>query len=68
MERALLALLGASCDLALGAYGTVDGDAIVLEAALERDGALARARARASNPETCARLLAGLLGSHVHAR
>ena len=67
-ERALLALLGASCDVALGAYGTVDGDAIVLEAALERDGALARASARASNPETCAHLVAGLLGSHVHVR
>ena len=66
-ERALLALLGASCDLALGAYGTVDGDAIVLECALERNGKLARAKVRAVDPDECARLAAERLGSPVHA-
>jgi hydroxymethylbilane synthase len=67
-ERALLALLGASCDLALGAYGRIEGDEIVLDAAFEREGGLARATVRAADPEECARLAAALLGSPVHAR
>jgi hydroxymethylbilane synthase len=65
-ERALLALLGASCDLALGAFGRVEGDDVVLDAALARDGALVRATARAAAPEECARLAAKALGTPVH--
>jgi hydroxymethylbilane synthase len=66
-ERALLALLGASCDLALGAFGRVEGDEVLLDAALARDGALVRATARAVAPEECARLAARQLGSPVNA-
>jgi len=66
-ERALLALLGASCELALGALGRVDGSEIVLEAALAADGNVVRAAVRAAEPEECARLAAGRLGSTVHA-
>jgi hydroxymethylbilane synthase len=66
-ERALLALLGASCDLALGALGRVEGDEVVLEAALARDGGLIRAHARAADPAECARLAGEQLGSAVHA-
>jgi hydroxymethylbilane synthase len=66
-ERALLALLGATCDLALGALGRIEGREIVLDAALASDGKLLRATARAATPEECARLAAEQLGSRVHA-
>lgn len=66
-ERSLLALLGASCDLALGALGRVDGEDVVVDAALAKDGDLVRATARAVDPVECARLAAEQLGSAVHA-
>jgi hydroxymethylbilane synthase len=66
-ERGLLALLGASCDLALGAIARVDGDEIVLDAALESDDGLRRVTVRASDADECARLAAEQLGSAVHA-
>src|SRR5712691_5347529 len=66
-ERALLALLGATCDLALGALGRVEGREIVLDAALARDGKLLRATARAGDPDECARVAAEQLGAPVHA-
>lgn len=66
-ERALLALLGASCLLALGALGRIERGETVLDAALAADGRLKRATARASDPNECARLAADQLGSAVHA-
>jgi len=41
-ERAVLAALGGGCQLALGALAVIEGDRIILEAALERDGRLVR--------------------------
>lgn len=66
-ERALLALLGATCDLALGACGHIEGSEIVLDAALASDSKLLRATARGTDPERCARVAAEQLGSPVHA-
>lgn len=66
-ERSLLALLGASCDLALGALGRLEGETIVLDAMLARDGELRRATARGADPQECARLAARQLESRVHA-
>jgi hydroxymethylbilane synthase len=66
-ERALLALLGATCDLALGALGRVERDEIVLDAALASDGRIMRATARGTDPDECVRLAAQQLGTPVHA-
>jgi len=65
-ERSLLALLGASCDLALGALGRAEGDSIVLDAMFAKDGELVRATARAADPDECARLAARQLETRVH--
>jgi hydroxymethylbilane synthase len=66
-ERALLALLGATCELALGALGRIEGDEVVLDAALATDGGLLRASARATDSDECARIAAEKLGNPVHA-
>lgn len=66
-ERALLALMGASCDLALGALATIEDDFIVLDAALASDGGIARATVRARDVDECALLAAEQLRSPVHA-
>ncbi|HVR88028.1 MAG TPA: hydroxymethylbilane synthase [Candidatus Limnocylindria bacterium] len=57
-ERELLRLLGARCDLALGALATADGPGITLEAAF--DGRLARGRG--TDPFALARDVAEQLG------
>jgi hydroxymethylbilane synthase len=53
-ERELLRLLGGSCDLALGALATVNGDEIALDASI--DGR--RARSRGRDPIAVARAVA----------
>ncbi|HET8568922.1 MAG TPA: hydroxymethylbilane synthase [Candidatus Limnocylindria bacterium] len=62
-ERELLRLLGASCELALGALATVDGGAIRLEASL--DGA--RVVVRGATPGAAARAAADALGALTRA-
>jgi len=66
-ERALLALMGASCDLALGALATIENDIIVLDAAFASADGIARATVCARDVEECARLAADKLRSRVHA-
>jgi hydroxymethylbilane synthase len=66
-ERALLARLGATCDLALGALGRIEGGEVVLDAALATEGGLLRATARGTDAEECARVAAERLGGPVHA-
>jgi hydroxymethylbilane synthase len=65
-ERALLSLLGASCELALGALARVDRGLIVLHAAIATD-IVVKASARAREPEEAARLAFEQLGSPVGA-
>jgi hydroxymethylbilane synthase len=65
-ERALLRMLGASCALALGAYGRVVDGVLVLDAALATAEGIARARARGGDPERVASECAEVLGG-VHA-
>ena len=62
-----IALMGASCDLALGALATIEDDLIVLDAAFASDGGIARATVRARDVDECARGAAELLRSAVHA-
>ena len=52
-ERTVLALLGASCALALGTYARCDGDRVILDAALD-DGGLRRAHAEGTDPYSVA--------------
>lgn len=66
-ERALLRLLGASCEIPLGAYGRVEGDLVVLEAALATDTGLRRTRGVARTAAEAARRAAGELGTLTHA-
>jgi len=47
-ERAVLALLGASCALALGTYARCDGDRVILDAAWD-DGGLRRTHAEGTD-------------------
>ena len=60
-ERDLLRRLGASCDLALGALATFDGQIVTLEASLALDRRQARAATSAADPEEAARLAAEAL-------
>lgn len=60
-ERALLAALGASCALALGAYATSSGGRLILDAALA-DGQLRRAHAEGDDPLRVATAAAEALG------
>ncbi|MDE3113048.1 MAG: hydroxymethylbilane synthase [Chloroflexota bacterium] len=66
-ERELLRLLGASCEIPLGTYARVDGDRIVLDAALPRDGRMLRAHASGDDPLALARECAAALEAGVHA-
>lgn len=66
-ERALLRLLGASCEIPLGAYGRVEGDLVVLDAALATDTGVRRTRAVARTAAEAARRAAGELGTLAHA-
>ena len=60
-ERALLAALGASCALALGAYARASGRLLILDAALA-DGELRRAHAEGDDPLRVATAAAEALG------
>lgn len=60
-ERALLAALGASCLLALGAYARGDGDGVILDAALD-EGGIRRAHAEGTDPHSVADEAATALG------
>jgi hydroxymethylbilane synthase len=66
-ERELLRLLGASCDIALGAHGHWDGAELVLDAALAGDHAIQRTTQRGHDPAELARRAAGALGSAARA-
>lgn len=66
-ERALLRLMGASCDLALGCHARWDGRTLVLDAALAEGGTVRRASARGDAPETVAGGVAAALGAVAHA-
>jgi hydroxymethylbilane synthase len=67
-ERALLHALGASCELALGALATLEGELVVLEAALVTDGGIARFRGADRDPLELARRAADELELVTHAR
>jgi len=62
-ERELLRLLGASCEVPLGAFGRCENGDVVLHAALAGDGAVRRAHARGSDPIDVARQVAEALGT-----
>ena len=66
-ERALLSLMGASCDIALGALARVEDGEVVLEAALGGDGGVLRTVTRAADPREAARRAADELGAAVGA-
>ena len=66
-ERELLRLLGASCDIPLGAYGHWDGAELVLDAALATDDGVRRTTHRGSDPRELAELAAQVLGTMTHA-
>lgn len=65
-ERALLRLLGASCEIPLGAYGHVEGGRIALDAALATSGGIRRAQVRARSAAEAAELAAQALGMPAH--
>lgn len=65
-ERALLRLLGASCEIPLGAYGRVERGEIVLDAALATESGVRRASARGPDPDEVARRVADALGAAAH--
>jgi hydroxymethylbilane synthase len=64
-ERETLRLLGASCEIPLGAWGRVVDDVIVLDAALPAGDRVARAHARGRDPLAVARAAADALGGRV---
>lgn len=66
-ERALLRLLGASCEIPLGTWGRAEDGLVVLDAALPTAHAILRAHARGSDPLAVARECADVLGSAVGA-
>jgi hydroxymethylbilane synthase len=53
-ERALLRSLGASCEIALGAYGRREGRAVALDAALATTAGVRHASVRANDPGSAA--------------
>ena len=65
-ERALLRLMGASCEIALGAIGRSENDDVVLDAALAGDAGVRRASARGGDPFDVARRAADVLGTAAH--
>jgi len=64
-EREVLRLLGASCEIPLGAWGRVEDDVVVLDAALPTGDSVARAHARGRDPLGVAREVADALGGRV---
>lgn len=66
-ERALLRLMGASCDIALGCHARWEGRTLVLDGALAEGGTVRRASARGDAPETIAGGVAEALGAVAHA-
>lgn len=61
-ERALLRLLGASCEIPLGTWGRVERGVLVLDAALPSTHTVVRAHARGGDPLAVARECAEVLG------
>ncbi len=66
-ERELLRLLGASCEIPLGAHGHWEGAELVLDAALAGDLAIQRTTQRGHDPFDLARRAADALGSVARA-
>ena len=66
-ERELLRLLGASCDIPLGAHGHWEGDDLVLDAALASDRGIRRTSQRGRDALDLARRAADELGAVAHA-
>jgi hydroxymethylbilane synthase len=62
-ERELLRLLGASCEIPLGALGRNEEGTIRLDAALADDSGVRRASVRGSDPRDVARRVADMLGA-----
>jgi hydroxymethylbilane synthase len=65
-ERELLRLMGASCDIALGAIGRHEDGEVALDAALASDDGIRRATARGPGPLDAARRAADALGATAH--
>lgn len=66
-EREVLRLLGASCDIPLGAYGRWEGAELVLDAALPTDDGIRRTTQRGRDPRELADRAAAALGTMTHA-
>jgi len=62
-ERELLRLMGASCDIALGAIGRGEGGDVLLDAALAGDEGVRRVSARGRDPREVAWRAADALGA-----
>lgn len=62
-ERALLRAMGASCEIPLGAFGRVERDEILLDAALATESGVRRASARGRDPDEVAGRAAEALGA-----
>jgi hydroxymethylbilane synthase len=61
-ERELLRLLGATCEIPLGAWARVEDRSLVLDAALPENGEVRRSRAEGDDPAAIARACADELG------
>ena len=67
VERELLRLLGASCELALGTFAQARGGEVTLVAALATDGTMRRASASGSDPSEVAARAFAEIGALAHA-
>jgi hydroxymethylbilane synthase len=65
-ERELLRLMGASCEIPLGAIGRAQNGGVVLDAALADDDGVRRASANGDDPYDVARRAADFLGTAAH--
>ena len=65
-ERALLRLMGGSCEIPLGAIGRLQDGDVVLDAALAGDEGVRRASARGGDPFDVALRVADVLGAAAH--
>lgn len=65
-ERELLRMMGASCEIPLGAIGRYEDGDVVLDAALAGEGGVRRARARGNDLHDVARRAAEALGAVAH--
>ena len=66
-ERALLRLLGGSCAIPLGAWARVNGEAIVMDAALVHGDRIVRTSASGTDPDAVAYAAAEGLAAATHA-